>query len=346
MESDSDFEVTDESVYSQELPERKMDMVDDLAADAKAEKKSKARGHKDTGPSVRGWQFTDFGMTSSEKDWQTDDITFVCWGVEVCPNTGRQHRQGLVWFKQNARRTKVQKRAGNKCHCEPIKKPKALEIYNQKDGVVFKWGEPVAAGHRTDISAAYKFAKDSDGDIKKAADQAPVEYMKYHGAMGKVANMHTQPPPFRKLDVTILWGQAGTGKTSWPMYKYGRENVAIYTQTAHESKFFDTYYRQDVLLIEFDNGPFMKHQEILQFLDGHPQWINVKHGGCYARWTKVVITSNNDPEGWYSHVWDAHPESRKAFNRRITRVAYIDKPMQHLVEFRAKQGSYLVTRLL
>lgn len=304
-------------------------------------------------PVGRGWQFTDFCRKSTEKDWQIEDVQFVQWGEEVCPETKREHRQGLVWFKKNCARTAVQKLVGDKCHCELIKKPKALESYNaglvrgkKANEKVFSWGEPVGAGHRTDISAAYAFAKGCNGDIKKLADQVPVEYMKYHGAMDKVAKMNTATTDFRKLDTTILHGVGGTGKSSWAAWKFGKDNVFVLKQSAWEGKFWDGYYAQDVLQLEFDQGPFMKYQDFLNVVDGHPYWVNIKHGGTWAKWTKVVIASNEDPRDWWKNVFDKHKNAWGAFVRRITRVCTVTEPMPHLANLRVKAGTYVLTRLL
>lgn len=120
-------------------------------------------------------------------------------------------------------------------------------------------------------------------------------------------------PRYRKLDVLVLWGKTGLGKTRFAYENYDLDQ--IYKLTEPEGKlWWDGYNGQEVLLIDDFSG-WIKYRFLLNVLDVYPLDLEVKGGFVSANYTKVIITSNFHPSRWYPrHGLDPPLE------RRLTRI--------------------------
>lgn len=174
----------------------------------------------------RAWSFTDFERTADIKEIKADSrVRYVQWGEEICPETERKHRQGMVvFYKQQSMRV-VQELVKNKCHCEPARNEWALEKYNAKDGNVVSEGEMVKQGSREDIKKAVNAAIEADGDVEKLIDAAPVEFVKYSRGLKEVMRVKEKKPAWRVVHTEVLWGKSGTGKSHYAPCVYGDANV-------------------------------------------------------------------------------------------------------------------------
>lgn len=126
-----------------------------------------------------------------------------------------------------------------------------------------------------------------------------------------------QPPPKRdKVEVFVLWGDTGLGKSTFVENMEGEDRV--YRKDLQEI-YFDGYDHRvhDVLLIDEFNGPTdkLKLTTFLTWLDHHRLWLPQKYGGCYAAWKKVYITSNSAPNDWFAK--HPEPEHIRALYRRL-----------------------------
>lgn len=148
-------------------------------------------------------------------------------------------------------------------------------------------------------------------------------YSKYYFAHSAAINQlvllarQCEQQTFREVEVHVLWGDTGAGKTSFVYKKHGYEHV--YRKTGKD-QYFDGYKKQSVLLIDEYTGesPHIKINELLEWGDGNPIWIPQKYGGVWAKWQTVYITSNKPPSSW----WDlkTNPENVAAFHRRVASI--------------------------
>lgn len=93
----------------------------------------------------------------------------------------------------------------------------------------------------------------------------------------------------RNVSVDYIYGPTRTGKTTTTLQMYGGSNVFIADMSS--SFPFDGYAGEPVLLLDDYRSDF-KFSYLLRILQGQPFRVNVKGSSTYARWTKVVITSN------------------------------------------------------
>jgi len=126
---------------------------------------------------------------------------------------------------------------------------------------------------------------------------------------------------FRELETVYIHGNTSTGKTRSVMDRFGYENVYRVTDYDHP---FDSYKGQDVVLFE-EFRSSLKIQDMLNYLDGYPLEVPCRYANKIACYTKVFIISNIDLGSQYKTVQFEHPETFKAFLRRIHDIQYFSK---------------------
>lgn len=118
---------------------------------------------------------------------------------------------------------------------------------------------------------------------------------------------------FRMLDVSYVWGTAGSGKTRGILERHGYEAVYRVTDYLHP---FDGYQGEDVLLLdEFRSS--LSFSLVLNVLDGYPLMLPCRFANRVACYTKVYLVSNISLDKQYPNIQLEEPESYRAFLRRI-----------------------------
>lgn len=237
-------------------------------------------------------------------DEYKDQIRGIAWGMECCPTTGKEHAQGYIQMFKQCRWTAIQKMFDSKCHFEVMfGSIEDNDKYCSKEGNYTKLGQFVKKGYRSDLHNI-KDDLNRGASLYDIMDNYTGDFVRYHSGIMKMKSLidNKASKKWRDVDVTVLYGKAGSGKTSYVSNKHGYEN--IFTLNLEADKFaFDGYDNEDVLLIDDFNGG-IKYTQLLRILDGHPLPLNVKNGRAYAHFTKVYITSNVKPSGWYNHIYD------------------------------------------
>ncbi|AQA27298.1 replication associated protein [Avon-Heathcote estuary associated bacilladnavirus] len=140
--------------------------------------------------------------------------------------------------------------------------------------------------------------------------------------------------PRRKIkDVVILYGAAGTGKTTMAMdwdSKPDETTKARYYRRSCDEDFWGggatAYNGQRVIHYDEFGGQekFASLKEITSIgLPGPP--VKVKGSGRDLNHDTVVFTSNVHPAGWYKGVWAKDPHQFKPFQRRVTKVLFFPR---------------------
>nr|QCO93533.1 replication-associated protein [Reptile-associated circular DNA molecule] len=120
----------------------------------------------------------------------------------------------------------------------------------------------------------------------------------------------------RMLNVTYIWGETGTGKTSSVMNKHGYENVFQVTNYSHP---FDNYKGEPVMLFdEFRSS--LPLCDMLKYLDKYPLMLPCRYSDKVACYTTVYLVSNIPLEDQYHNVQRGEKKSYEAFLRRIDTV--------------------------
>lgn len=244
------------------------------------------------------------------------DIKYICWGFERGA-LGTPHMQGYVELRKACRINAVKRILNcDRVHLEArLGNQKQAIDYCKKDGDFHEHGTPARQGHRSDLEAVAKSIKKGNSLFDIVNDHT-VQYIKYHKGIEKAMNILIEAPTWRDVEVHVLWGNAGAGKTRYvydnedadEIYSLGKSNNAVW---------FDGYCRHKVLLIDDFYG-WIQYSKLLNILDGHPLRLEIKGSFAMAHYTKVYITSNTSPEGWYTHGMTP------ALERRITTVQHFE----------------------
>ena len=250
---------------------------------------------------LRAVSWTDFSC--NEDFWRglKKGIIYLTFGKETCPTTQRCHLQGYTYFKNPRSFSGIKKLFPAGTHIEESKgSPKQNAAYCHKEGCFYEFGECPEQGKRNDIislrNAIVEGKKDIDIIMDDKLCPAYAKYMRFADRVREL-NEKEQSLNFRQLEVIVLYGLAGTGKTRYVYESNERSSVYTLVQ-AQKEIWFDGYCGEKILLIDDFYG-WIKWAFLLKLLDGHQCRLNKKGATGWALWTKVYITSNKAPWEWY-----------------------------------------------
>lgn len=277
----------------------------------------------------RRWAFTDYSHNANDKDVFNDArVNQLEYSWELCPQTGRLHKQGRIEFFEPQRRSVVWELLKNDCHSKFEQFESSHKEYVNdptKAGwlghVVHGPKKEKKQGERVDIKAAFNDIKEGKSTRDVMENHTPI-YLKYSRAVEKMVEEFSKEPEYKKIKVMVLWGKSGSGKSHYPYCKHPGEVYRL-TQNDWDTKFFNGYRGQRVLLMDDFDGSWMKFSTFKTFIDGYNQKVNTKGAWRWAQWDTIYITSNSGPKTWWKNVVNSNPEEMSALKRRITEVHHI-----------------------
>ena len=265
----------------------------------------------------KNWCFTEFNMELNlNKIYEAnkDIITYICWGVEICPTTKKEHYQGWLQFLNKKRLGGVKKllKTAHLTACNGTEEQN--DEYCQKDNNYTTIGEYTRQGARSDLEQLKKLI-DTGVSLENIISNNFSLYCRFKNGIESYYNIIQKKliPKWRDIEVFYIWGKTGTGKTRYAVehcdFKIEGFNLAHWNGYTNEKSILIDEYNNDVQI-----------NVLLGLLDGYKLRLNAKYGFCYANWTTVYITSNLSPEELHRH---ANLKHREALMRRITKVIHM-----------------------
>lgn len=257
-------------------------------------------------------------------DWEKvysenkDIVRYLLCQEEECPKTGKFHYQGYVQFFKAARFSRFQNMIDDKCHLE-IAKGTTIENMEyctkikSSLGTVWEYGKPTSQGQRNDLIHIRDMLDKGDSMLEVAQEHFG-DFVRYHRGFEKYQNMINRKNSQirRSVEVTLILGPTGCGKTQSVLDEFGDEKVYI-VEFDGPTVWWDGYIGQKVILLDdYDNN--FKLPRLLRILDVYKIRLPIKGGFTWARWQKVFITMNLHKDELHSH---AKTEHRNALFRRI-----------------------------
>lgn len=247
-------------------------------------------------------------------------MKYLIIGKETCPDSARDHWQCYVEFI-NAKSISAAQRAlglGVDTHFEK-REGSAFQAseYCKKEGNFQEFGtkpNKPHPGRRNDLEEIREKLANGSSMLDIAQEHFG-SFCRNHRAFDRYMQLAAANSAYaqRDLKVSVYWGSTGTGKTMSAF----QEDPDLYKWSPSEgTQWWDGYTGQKTLLIDEFDGK-LKLQYLLAILDRYRLQLQVKGGHTHAAWTRVIITSNIDPELWYQ---DVSPECRAALDRRISEV--------------------------
>jgi len=241
---------------------------------------------------------------------------YIIMGKEVGAE-GTPHIQGYVEFGRTCRIRGAKVNLGcDRLHLEARRgtQNEAIE-YCKKEGNYEEHGEAAVQGRRSDLEAVAEGVVNGN-TVRQIAQEFPVQYIKYNRGIEKLHFILNESPAWRAVQVNVIWGAAGTGKTR-AAYEIDPELYAVIP--GHTGVWWDGYCGQKTILLDDFYG-WMPFHFLLRVLDGYKLQLEVKGGRVWAQWDRVVITSNRGPQEWYNRERDL---DFAALNRRFTDVRQV-----------------------
>lgn len=249
---------------------------------------------------------------------------YLVFGYEIAPTTGTPHLQCFVCWDnprsilafRNAITKKsihietvlrgTHKQAADYCKKTDTKDPAAAAPWEE-------FGEVPRQGERTDWCVAFDQIK-SGTPVEEVVENQP-QLLPCIRALD-VLKSKLLKPKHRDVQVIVLWGDSGSGKSRWAYDNFPE----LYSKPP--GKWWDGYSGQTTVLLD-DYYGYIPYSELLNVLDRYPYHAEVKNGYVWAQWNTVIITSNKPPELWYKD-YGLSP----ALKRRISKIFFysIDAP--------------------
>jgi len=211
---------------------------------------------------------------------------------------GTKHLQCYIELWKTARLSAFKEGCWSRAHLEPRRGDReSARNYCMKEGDYAEFGhwEAGGQGRRNDIRAVMKMVKERKSmlEIMETEPTLASRHLKFIDRYtAEVEKEETRE--FRHVDVQVYVGEAGCGKTK----KAFDENPGIFVVDSETNFPFDGYAGETAILIDDFYGG-IKYGSILRILDGHQMKVTIKGGLRYAKWNKVIITSNKQPDQWY-----------------------------------------------
>lgn len=257
------------------------------------------------------------------KDYHVDvlrnlakDSRYMVWGYEIAPSTGTPHLQGYTaWDNPRSldkfalffeKKIHLEKPRGTAKQCaDYCKKPDTKDPMKPSPGWE-EYGELPRQGERTDWCVAVEEIKGGT-PVEEVIENQP-QLLPCVRALTTYKQMCLKPVN-RDVEVIVLWGEAGSGKSS-KAYEIDKN---LYSKPAN--KWWDGYSGQTTVLLDDFYG-WLPYHDLLRVLDRYPYHAEYKGGHIWAQWTRVIITSNKPPAQWYEYGMTP------ALARRLPKILY------------------------
>lgn len=246
---------------------------------------------------LRNFCFTSFAEEAPVFD--DTKMKYLTYGREVCPTTGKKHLQGYCELLSQMTVGAIQKKifAGEKLHLESRKgSAHDAASYCWKDGNYMQFGDLSTQGARNDLQSVIDGVNSGWGVID-VVNNTPHQFIKFHKGIKELMfwKSKARAQNWRDVNVMVLWGASGVGKTRSALQHGG------FKLRAGDS-WYDGYDGEDTLILDEFTHNCIEWSELLSLLDGHPLRMPIKGSHVYAMWTTVILTSNLDPKLWYKGV--------------------------------------------
>lgn len=244
--------------------------------------------------------FTDYSLDEKriQKFWEDPKkvYSYICYGKETCPTTGKIHLQG--YFETHTKRKfSAMCKRWSPNHLE-IARGTGPEnkVYCSKEGDFKEFGELMKQGQDSEINEiATKIAK-KELKMSEWADGNFRQFHQYHRSVEKYLDMKLQENKRTwKTKLVVRFGKTGTNKSRWVWEKYPN----LYKHKYNNGGFWQGYKGQEIVLLDEFRGQ-IPLWEMLDLTDRYP--VDVQSKGkdnvpFLAK--KIFICSPVPPEKWY-----------------------------------------------
>lgn len=230
--------------------------------------------------------------------------------------SGYEHWQVLAVYSKQTTLNQCKSNFSTTTHVELSRSAAANDYVWKEDsriGEQFEYGMlPKSRARKTDWDAIFNSAQ--EGNL----DAIPSDIkIRYYSSLKRIRVDNSRPPTRDSISVKVFWGKSGTGKTRRAWHEAGED---VYIKNPN-TKWWDGYRGQKTVIIDEFVGR-IDISYILTWFDRYPCNVEVKGYSTPLEATNFYITSNIDPQLWYS---DINADQLAGLSRRLTSVEYFDQ---------------------
>lgn len=258
------------------------------------------KGNKETFGHDANYRSRWFVFTWFHEEPITIDETmqYLAYGEETCPETGKKHLQGWVYF-HNPRYTYGVRKA-YRCYMAKMFGSLAQnDDYCSKQGALQEFGTKPTQGERNDIKWWANQIKEGKITSEEIMTDEPGVYQLFGRTLEKIQDVINRK--IRRTWVTEgfwLYGPTGSGKSRrvWEQYP------DLYRVKTTDKGWWDGYRGQETVLIDDFRG-CIPYGELLKMLDRYPYEVSRRGREPYPFLAKrLFITSSMPPADVYHNL--------------------------------------------
>lgn len=121
-------------------------------------------------------------------------------------------------------------------------------------------------------------------------------------------------------EVWWVYGWPGTGKTKWAF----EHSSSLFFVPSLSPTWFDGYKGEDTILLDNLKPGDIPWRMLMTLMDRYPMQVPVKGAFVNAGYREVVITSIEDPRGFFTGTKDSSGLNIEELKRRIKHLLHID----------------------
>lgn len=275
---------------------------------------------------VRSMVMTIFGERLPEWEAIKEKIKYFAYADEVCPSTGRPHKQAFAYAWKPMRLAGWRK-LFPEIHMETMRGAfRDNEAYCSKQGKLTEHGvRPEENGIKTSV-LEFKRRIDAGERVEEIADcqENFNTYLLYKNGLKEFAAYKRRKTLQMNRDVPAVYlriGTGGTGKTRWLDDTFGLDGWRYAPDNT--GKWFDNCDERDVIVFDdVEAGQIPPISLWKRLTDRYPLPVPVKGG--YITWKPkaIVVTSNYEPGTWWPGI---DPINVHAVMRRVYKIVRVFK---------------------
>lgn len=269
------------------------------------------------------WTFTLNNPGEYRPRFDVQQVAYMVYQLEEGDAEHTPHLQGYIRFINRKRFATVVRYFENEgVHLEQAKgSEEQNKAYCTKEPrIAGPWefgtydAEKGKQGHRSDLDAVAEMCK-TNASLKQIALAHASDFIRYHQGIREMKELvGPAPAASRDVEVFVLWGSTGVGKTHRVMSQWPEAYQVIVGRDP-----WGRYNGQETVV--FDEFDYTKWtvQSMNQYLDKWRCPLDARYHDRYAEWTRVLILANSSPLSW----WPEAPLLLiQSFRRRIQGKVY------------------------
>lgn len=266
-----------------------------------------------------------------EKFLQALPYSYLCYGKETCPETGRLHLQTYVYLKNAKTFSAMRKLLGtrnfrecdgnaeqNRGYCRGDYTSVKSGKYKPLNEEFSEFGEIPRQGKRTDIHTVRKNIQNGTIKLRDILTEAN-SFQSIR--MAEIHFKYFEEPRRFKPEVFWFWGASGSGKTREAYDMCEKSETVDFYVCMESNKWWEGYDAHVDVIIDDYRPEFSSFKSLIKIIDRYEYRVECKGGSRQLKASRIIITTPLNP----TDTWKYHTnEDLYQLTRRITEIRHFE----------------------